>query len=151
MTVFCRREMPGDEAFLRSLLIDTIASELGADGWPEPLRAQLLESQYRVRRQVTAGCTQSLIVMRDGESAGWLLLADLDDEIRVKEIMVAGPSRGQGIGTAAMRHVLEAARGQGKAVRLLVNVTNARAIGFYGRLGFRVLQGDEVQQLMGFG
>ena len=32
-------QSPDDEAFLRRLVTETIALELGADGWPEPVSA----------------------------------------------------------------------------------------------------------------
>ena len=39
-----------DEPFLRSLITETIALELGADNWPEPVRDQLLSLQFANRR-----------------------------------------------------------------------------------------------------
>ena len=50
MILSLRDEEPGDEGFVRRLVIETVADELGADAWPEPLRSQLLEMQFASRR-----------------------------------------------------------------------------------------------------
>jgi len=151
MTVTYRPETQDDETFVRRLVVETIAGELGARTWPEPMRSQLIDLQYRTRRSVgrsTPGVTTSQILVADGEDAGWLLTADLDDEIRIVEIMVLPPRRNQGVGSEAIDAVLRRAAGTGKPVRLLVNCTNARAIRLYERLGFRTAGTDQVQFLM---
>jgi len=37
MTFSLRPEAPGDESFLRGLVTATVAEELGAANWPEPM------------------------------------------------------------------------------------------------------------------
>jgi ribosomal protein S18 acetylase RimI-like enzyme len=151
MNVSRRPEMPADEPFLRRLVIDTIAEELGAQAWPEPMRTQLLGLQYQSRRAGTPpadGDTSSDIIVVDGEDAGWVLAADLASEIRIIEIMVLPCRRGQGVGSAAIASILDRAADARKPVRLTVNCVNARAIRLYERLGFRTTDSDQVQQSM---
>jgi ribosomal protein S18 acetylase RimI-like enzyme len=144
MTVSRRTETPEDEPFLRKLVLETLASELGANDWPEPMRDHLLQIQYRQRR--AAGNGQ--IILLDGEEAGWIVLANLSDEIRIIEIMVREERRGLGAGSAVIAEIQATAREAGKAVRLGVNAINKDAIRLYRRLGFRETGGDGVQHEM---
>jgi ribosomal protein S18 acetylase RimI-like enzyme len=151
MTVAMRPESPPDEAFLRQLIVETIAGELGASGWPEPMRSHLLGLQYTARRQshrVNCPEAASYVIEADGEDAGWVVAHTLEDEVRLVEIMVSPELRGRGIGGAAIRGFLKTASEAGNPVRLNVNVTNQGAIRLYERLGFRRMGGDEVQHVM---
>ena len=143
MTLRLRPEEPTDDAFLRALVMDTIAGELGADHWPEPIRSQLLGMQYNNRRSPRPDAS-SLVIEVDGQDAGWLLTRPTAEGIWLVEIMVSRSLQGKGIGTAVIREVLAA----GKPVRLHVNVTNIVAQRLYERLGFRCAEDTGVQYLM---
>jgi ribosomal protein S18 acetylase RimI-like enzyme len=151
MSVQLRPETPVDEPFLRRVVMETIALELGADRWPEPMRSHLLQLQYQNRRMgPRAGfpAGESHIILLDGEPAGWLFLANMDHEIHIVEIMVLPECRSRGVGAEAIGHVLALASPAGKPVRLTVNVLNAGAIRLYERLGFRRIGGNDVQHEM---
>jgi ribosomal protein S18 acetylase RimI-like enzyme len=151
MRIARRRETPRDEAFLRRLIVDTVAHELGADAWPEPMRGHLLGIQFEGRRQSQRANypdAVSEVIEVDGQNAGWIVVVTMPHEVRLVEIMVAAEFRGQGIGSAAIGEVLAAAESAGKPVLLNVNVMNSRAIRLYERLGFRRIGGDEVQHSM---
>lgn len=151
MTVHRQPCMPGDEPFLRSLILETIADEFGAGRWPEPLRSQILDLQYSARRQGVgapgSGVSEE-IVIADAEPAGWLVLSSTGDHIRLIEIMIAAANRNRGIGSEILRQVIACGAREGKPVRLSVNVTNTRAERLYSRLGFRRIGGNDVQHLM---
>ncbi len=73
MQIKRRRETPDDEAFVRRLVVDTIGRELGADAWPEPMRAHLLGTQFEGRRQshrTNYPDAVSEVIEADGEDAG---------------------------------------------------------------------------------
>jgi ribosomal protein S18 acetylase RimI-like enzyme len=151
MTVMLRPESGPDEPFLRRLIVETIAGELGALQWPEPMRSHLLGIQYTARRQshrTNFPEGASYIIDADGTDAGWIVVTALPQQIQLVEIMVLQELRGRGIGTAAIRQVLASAAAAAKPVRLSVNVTNHAAIGLYQRLGFHRIDGDEVQHIM---
>jgi ribosomal protein S18 acetylase RimI-like enzyme len=151
MTVILRLESPLDEPFLRRLILETIAGELGALEWPEPMRTHLLEVQYTVRRQSSRANFReaaSQVIEVDGEAAGWVLVTTMPHEVRLVEIMVLAKLRGTGIGTAVIRRILATAAEAGKPVRLNVNITNQKAIALYERLGFSRIDGDDVQHVM---
>jgi ribosomal protein S18 acetylase RimI-like enzyme len=156
MTVSYRVEAPndepaGDRAFLRRLIMDTIALELGAQNWPEPMRTHLLGIQYENRRhgpRISFPQGESRIILCDGTPAGWLFFATLPDHLYIAEIMVAPEHRGKGVGTAAIREILALAAAAGKPVQLTVHLLNATAIRLYERLGFRCIGKSDLQQTM---
>ena len=151
MNLTLRREEAGDEEFIRRLVLDTVAAELGAAHWPEPMRSHLLGIQYSARRQSLRARFpegESLIVLLGEEPAGWLYRADLEDELRLADIVLLPSHRGQGVGSALLREMLDAAARSGKPLRLTVAATNTGAMGFYEKLGFRRVGGTEVQHEM---
>jgi ribosomal protein S18 acetylase RimI-like enzyme len=146
-------ESAEDEPFLRRLVVETVAAELGASAWPEPMRTHLLGVQYESRRQshrLNFPGADSQIIRFDGADVGWIVVNTLPDEVRLVEIMIMPELRGRGIGTAVVREILAAAGDAGKPVRLSVNLMNRAAIRLYERLGFRRTGGDDVQQFMEF-
>ena len=151
VTTRCRIETPADEPFVRRVVTETIAEEFGAAAWPEPMRGSILGLQYDTRRsaaRAAGGDITSQVIVADGEDVGWLLTSELPDQIRIVEIAILPDWRGNGVGEAAIRGVLERGARDGKPVRLVVTRTNARAIRLYERLGFTVSNADEVQQEM---
>jgi ribosomal protein S18 acetylase RimI-like enzyme len=151
MKISRRLEIAEDEPFLKRLIVETADEELAAWSWPEPVRDHLLSIQYTSRRQsIHANFpeAQSQVILIEGESAGWLVVAELPGEIRLIEIMVAAGHRGKGIGSAVMREVLSEADHSGKPVRLTVGMTNSDAIRLYDRMGFRRIGGDAVRHEM---
>ncbi len=156
MTVALRPASAQDDAFIRGLILETIAEELGAAAWPEPMRGHLLEIQYTARRHASSpegNVIQSRIIQSGdaaGEAldAGWLLVRTFPHEIRMIEIMISPHLRGLGIGTGAVKCVFAMADETRKPVRLHVNILNRGAVRLYERLGFRKIEQDEVQYLM---
>ena len=151
MQVTLRPETPEDEAFLRRLILDTLGRELGAEAWPEPMRGHLLGIQVEARRNARRANypdAASAVIEADGGAAGWMVVMTMPHEVRLVEIMVAAEFQGRGIASAAIGEVLAAAESAGKPVRLHVSVMNGAAIRLYERLGFRRIDGDEVQHVM---
>ena len=156
MTVTLRPASAQDDLFIRSLILETIAEELGAAAWPEPMRSHLLEIQYAARRHAgspEATGAESCIIQTidaagDQHARGWLLMRTMPHEVRMIEIMVASGLRGRGIGTSAIERVFEMADRARLPVRLHVNILNRGAVRLYERLGFLKIEEDEVQYLM---
>jgi ribosomal protein S18 acetylase RimI-like enzyme len=141
VTVTLRSHLPEDEPFLRRLIIDTVALELGAAAWPEPLRTQILELQYKGRRKSSRGS----IIQADGEDSGWIVVSESPDLLYLSEILVLPEMRERGIGTAAIGQVLASADSTRRRVLLHVSSANPGAIRLYERLGFRRVDEDPVQ------
>jgi ribosomal protein S18 acetylase RimI-like enzyme len=115
------------------------------------MRSHLLGVQYTGRRHSSRADfpeAMSQVIQANGGDAGWVLVNAMQHEVRLIEIMVAPEIRGKGIGTAVIRELLANAFEAGKPMRLSVNVTNSGAIRLYERLGFRRIDGNEVQHVM---
>jgi ribosomal protein S18 acetylase RimI-like enzyme len=145
MAITLRPELPGDEPFIRQLNLETIAADLGASAWAEPMRSHLLGVQYAGRRQShreNYPGAVSHVIEADGAQVGWVVVNTMPDEVRIVDIMVLPTQRGRGIGTAVLRGILASTAAP---VRLNVYITNHAAIRLYERLGFRRTGGDETQ------
>ena len=151
VAVTLRPECSQDESFIRNLILETIAGELGASAWPEPMRSHLLGVQYAGRRQsfrLTFPEAASYVIESGGIAAGWAVVTDLPQEMFLVEIMVSPECRNRGIGSAVIRQLAADAAAHRKPVRLTVNAMNSAAIRLYERLGFHRTGGDEVRYLM---
>lgn len=151
MLITRRPETPADEPFLRQMIVASIAQDLMAWAWPPAIRDPLLGTQYTAKMgslRANYPQTCSEIILADGQPVGWIFLDETSDGVHLVEIMVSIEMRGKGVGSAVLQEVLSAADRAGKPVRLLVNVTNTRAIQLYERLGFHRTGGDEVQHEM---
>ncbi len=71
--------------------------------------------------------------------AAWVRMLDHDDDMPELVIAVLPSAIGQGIGTALLRYVLEAAQAQHVAVMLSVRVDNPAAR-LYERIGFTTVE-----------
>jgi ribosomal protein S18 acetylase RimI-like enzyme len=149
--VILRPECSRDEAFIRDLILETIAGELGASAWPEPMRSHLLGVQYAGRRQsfrLNFPEAASYVIEAGGMDAGWAVVTEMPQEVFLVEIMVSPECRNRGIGSAVIRQLVAEAAAHRKPIRLTVNAMNSAAIRLYERLGFHCTGGDEVRCLM---
>jgi RimJ/RimL family protein N-acetyltransferase len=151
MNVTLRPATAEDAPFVRQLVLDTVSEELMADSWPEPMRSHLLEIQYSSRLysiRARFASAQEFIILADTCPVGWIVKADLGEEIRWIELMVRSESRGKGVATAALSEQMAEADRLGKPGRFSVSVGNVRAIRLYESLGFRRTGGDDTQHFM---
>jgi ribosomal protein S18 acetylase RimI-like enzyme len=145
-----REAADADEEFVRQLIMDTVAEELGMAGWPEALRGPLLTIQYQARRK---GLRENFpdaaeeVLQVDGEPAGWVAIHHGEDAIHLIDIAIQSRFRGRKLGTARIAALIEEAVWAGKTVRLSVVATN-RALRLYQRLGFVPTGGDGVRVFM---
>ena len=148
MQVRRRLVTPGDEAFVKRLIVATVAEDLQAWAWPETLRTSLLEMQYRGRLQsidVDSPTAEKSIILAGDDPVGWVVIDWAGACTNVVDIAILGQHRGAGIGGAVLREIIE--ESAGKPVALSVNITN-RAARLYERLGFKRVGGDEVQHFL---
>lgn len=151
----CRPVTEDDEPFLRRLIVSVVSAELAAWAWPDALREQLLEMQYRIRRQGIEthypGSEVSVIEFAgagsDTQPVGWLVVSRTDADMHIVEIAILAEWRGRGIGTTVLRGLLDESDRRGETARLNVNIGNP-AVVLYERLGFRRTAGTEVQHYM---
>jgi len=85
---------------------------------------------------------QVRIITLDGTDIGWLQSFVKDDTLFLGQLFVDSALRRRGIGTGAVKGLIEEAAKAGRAVTLGVVKTNP-ALRLYERLGFRTTHEDE--------
>ena len=83
-----------------------------------------------------------MIARESGDLIGHLQLVDTDDEgvVEIKNMAVAPPHQGTGIGRALVEHALAVARERGATrVTVATGTGDTGNLRFYQRLGFRML------------
>ena len=139
----CRPAGAGDEAFLEALYADTRAEELAPTGWDEAAKVAFCRQQFRLQRahyETHFPDAVHEILEVEGVPAGRLWVDWRDAEARLLDVALRATHRGQGLGTAVLRQLMDAAAERGLAVTLNVEHNNPRAKRLYARLGFRVLR-----------
>ena len=128
----------GDREFLLELYASTREQELAQVEWAEGAREAFLEHQFSAQdqhyRANYPGATLD-VIEADGERVGRLYVHRGEADIRIMDIAVARPFRGQGIGTGLVERLMEEARSSGRTLSIHVEMHNpARSL--YDRLGF---------------
>lgn len=129
----------GDLPFLAEVYASTRREELAPLPWTEAEKDGFLRSQFEAQRrhyeEHFPDCA-FLVIERAGDPVGRLYVDRREDEIRLVDIALLPESRGNGLGTAILKRVLEEGRRKGLPVRIHVERENpARRL--YERLGFR--------------
>lgn len=151
MRLAYRPEQAEDAAFLRALLLETFTEHLVAWSWPEPLRTSVLDMQIQAQLQEYRRRSDTSILVLDGHTpVGWYMTATSADAMHLIHLVVQAPHRGQGIGSAVLGQLLDAAATAQKPLRLSVAANNPRALQLYLRLGFQPCGGDAVYHRLAY-
>ena len=86
-------------------------------------------------------------IEQEGDPIGRLYIEHWPTQHRVIDITILPHLRGQGLGGAIMRDVMDEAAKAGKAVSINVETNNV-AMHLYNRLGFKVIEKGDVYDLM---
>ena len=145
-----RPEEPCDREFLARLYASTRKDELLLTGWSSEQKADFCAQQFRAQTihydRFYAQVTRNIVLV-DAAEAGRLYLFRNEADLRIVDISLLPQYRGQGVGTALIRSVIEEAASNGCFVSLHVDMFNpARRL--YERLGFRQVSNDGVCLLM---
>ena len=76
------------------------------------------------------------IILCDDVRCGYMFVEDGDEDIHVRELVIAPDFQGKGIGTHILRNIISQAMARGVLVRLRTHQLN-RAVNLYRRLVFR--------------
>lgn len=137
------------DALLR-VYASTRAEELAVVAWaPGQLEAFLrmqFEAQDSYWREQRPDAIFSVIEI-DGTVAGRLYVDRCEDEIRIVDIALLPEFRGQGIGSALLRPILDEGDERGVPVTIHVECEN-RARSLYERLGFHQISTTGVYDLL---
>jgi GNAT superfamily N-acetyltransferase len=140
----------GDLPFVAELYASTRREEVAATGWPQDAQEAFLAQQQAAQHaHYTAHFADAewLILERGGEAIGRLYLRDEPEQLHIIDISLLPQWRGQGIGGAILRDIIDMADGRGKAVSIHVEKFNpARRL--YDRLGFEIAKDLGVYDFM---
>jgi ribosomal protein S18 acetylase RimI-like enzyme len=139
-----------DLPFLSRLYASTRQDELAPVPWSAAEKAAFVAMQFRAQHahyQQHYPGTDWLLIQRAGEAMGRLYIARWTREHRVVDIALLPEHRGQGLGDALMRDLLDEAAAAGKAVTIHVEKNNP-ATELYRRLGFVIAEDKGVYDLM---
>ena len=79
------------------------------------------------------------IIQFHGTDVGFLSTSNTSDTFKVDQLYILPEYQGRGIGAACMRRIIDDASLEQKSVTLQVLKINVRAIAFYQRLGFTIV------------
>lgn len=148
--VSLRPETEADMPFLSALYASTRAEELQQVPWSDEQKREFLawqfDSQHKHYLEHYPDCDFQ-VIERGGEPVGRLYLDEWDEELRLVDVALVPEVRGEGLGGALLRRILERGRRAGKAVSIHVEYNNP-ALRLYRRLGFQHVDSNGVYYLM---
>jgi len=148
--VVLRPMTEADRELVYRIYADTRMEEIALAPWSEQEKEDFLRMQFRAQHeyyQKHFPAASFDIVEKAGKPIGRLYLDRRPDELRIIDIALFAAQRGQGIGGALMRRVLDEAAMLGKPVRIHVERNNP-AMRLYERLGFNQVEDKGVYWLM---
>jgi GNAT superfamily N-acetyltransferase len=145
-----RQFTDGDVPFVSELYASTRREEIAVTGWPVELQESFLAQQAAAQHSHYAlhfGDAEWMIIERGGEPIGRLYLDERPGTLHIVDIALLPHGRGQGVGGAILRDILDRAAVLGKAVSIHLERTNpARTL--YERLGFEVVEDHGAYDLL---
>jgi len=140
-----------DMTFLSRLYRSTREGELSRTPWDEPEKQAFIDMQFSAQHdhyQKHYPDALWLIIEQEKQRIGRLYLERWDSEHRIIDIALMPETRGQGIGGAILKDLMEdAAADGGKGIGIHVEKENP-AMSLYRRLGFRVVEDKGVYDLL---
>jgi RimJ/RimL family protein N-acetyltransferase len=139
-----------DLPFLARVYASTRIEELGVVPWSDAEKAAFCDMQFQAQHahyMHTYKGADWLVMLHHGEPVGRFYIVEWAREHRIIDIALLPEHRGQGLGTAVMRDLLDRAAATDKAVTIHVEQFNpARRL--YQRLGFSKIGEHGVYELM---
>ena len=144
-----RQATEDDADFLFELFSVIKTEELNAWHWDLIVREQVLTMQFRAHQQHhdSQGNNLHYVVCLADTPIGRLILKRDDEVLLLADIALLKEWRGQGVGTALLRHVQSEAAAEKKPLRLSV-IQGSPAARFYQRLGFEVVSKTDTHEQM---
>ena len=139
-----------DEAFLRRVYADARAPEIALTGWEAASAQAFLRMQFDAQRQHYRKHYPDAhfdIVERAGTPVGRLYVARTAGEMRIVDIALLAPWRGQGIGSTLLQALLDEGMRDARRVTIHVEGRNP-ALALYRRLGFTDIEPHGVYRLL---
>jgi len=131
------------EADSERLLLDEMEMEDGE-------KKLILENQfqaYQKHYEKVDWDKTECIVKLNGDFAGFFIVMQDPEEIRLADLIISGKFRGLGVGFAIIQNIQREAKQSKRPLRLHVEKMNS-ALGFYEQSGFRILEDRETHFFM---
>jgi ribosomal protein S18 acetylase RimI-like enzyme len=147
METTLRPYRPEDQEILFAVYADTRRDEVSAWGWGPAQQDAFLRMQFMAQKHwydETYSKADHQIICCDGQPAGRILVQRAPDSIRLIDIALLNQYRGQGIGSALLRGLLDESAQQAVPLRLQVHRGNTGAHRLYTRLGFVQTAEDDI-------
>ena len=142
--VALRPATPEDYEELVGVYASTRADELAqVTWWDDAQKLAFCRMQYDAQKDdydQRYPDPQYDLILLEGRTAGRVWIGRDEELIHMLDISLLPWARGQGIGTALVRRLIEEARVSGKRLRHMVFVMNEGARRLYERLGFVVFE-----------
>ncbi|MGH6811153.1 MAG: GNAT family N-acetyltransferase [Methylocella sp.] len=138
-----RPEREADEKFLFDLFRSSRPPGEDLSFLDATLREQLMRQQFAGQSasyRASYPDARFEIVEWDGAPIGRIVTARTPDAVLIVDIALIASQRRRGIGASLLNGVLDEARAAGLPVRLSVFASNAQALRFYLRLGFKPIE-----------
>lgn len=139
MSLSLRPVSPDDEVFLVQVYASTRAEEMALVPWSEEQKQAFLRMQFDAQRQSYQQQFPNAeyhVIVRDGLTAGRLIVERTDKRIMLIDIALLPAFRNLGIGSNLIGDLKAEAQQTGKPLWLDVE-SFSQALGFYERLGFK--------------
>ncbi len=140
-----------DRGFLFQVYAGTREDEIAQTGWTDEEKHAFLEMQFAAQQADYSKRfpdSEQTIVLVGDNPVGRMWVARWDDEIRLLDIALLPEHRNAGTGQILLERLqAEAARAE-RPLRHSVYKMNDRALRFYERLGFAVIEDSETYVLM---
>jgi ribosomal protein S18 acetylase RimI-like enzyme len=139
-----------DLPFLARLYASTRSGEIALWPWTDQQKASFLDQQFRARQahyHRYYDKAEWLLMIHAGADIGRLTIERRPDEHCIIDIALLPAHRGQGLGAALLRYLIDEAAAAGKTVSLHVEKSNP-AMRLYGRLGFKSEEDNGVHERM---
>ncbi|MDF1606909.1 GNAT family N-acetyltransferase [Hoeflea sp. YIM 152468] len=140
----------GDLGFLAALYASTRTDELALLPWSDAQKTAFLDMQFEAQHSHYLKHYPDalwLVLERAGKPVGRLYLDQWPDEHRIIDIALLPQARGQGMGAALLRDLMDDAAEASKAVGIHVEKANP-AMRLYKRLGFETIADKGVYDLL---
>jgi ribosomal protein S18 acetylase RimI-like enzyme len=146
-----REASEDDDEKLFSLFAASREDLLAAiSSWDEAQQETFIRLQFQAQRDQyyrEFPDVQRDVIVRQGEIIGQILIAPIDEELRLVDVSLLPAFRNRGIGNALLRDLLDKAAGENKRVTLHLLQGNP-AVRLYQRLGFSHVGEQGVYQRM---
>ena len=146
--IFLRRATPEDESFLFRLYCAVRAPEFELLPLAGEQKTRLVRMQFTAQREAYRASypgSDYEIVQQGGHPIGRIWIERLPDAFWLVDIALLPEACNHGVGAWLLAQLQAEAKAAGKPLRSIVSRFNPGSYRFHQRLGFRLIEEDEVQ------